>query len=305
MDWGLQNRLSRIILRNDNRALMLAVDHGYFLGPTEKLEVPKKTIAPLLKYCDSLMVTRGVQRTSVDAKYPVPIVLRVSGGPSIIGEDLSNEEITTSIKEAIRLNASAVAMSIFVGSKFEKQTVVNLGKLVNEAEEYGIPVLAVTAVGKEMVRDARYLSLACRIAAEQGAHIVKTYYCDDFEKVVQSCPVPIIIAGGKKLPEKDALKLTHDALKAGAVGVDMGRNIWQSENPVPMIKAVRSIVHQNFTVEDAWKLYTKLSNGKQLKSKKQNQSDRPNKNTSNKNTSNKNTPNKNRPNKNTTNTTKN
>ena len=320
MDWGLQNRLSRIILRNDNRALMLAVDHGYFLGPTEKLEVPKKTIAPLLKHCDSLMVTRGVQRTSVDAKYPVPIVLRVSGGPSIIGEDLSNEEITTSIKDAIRLNACAVAMSIFVGSKNEKQTVVNLGKLVNEAEEYGIPVLAVTAVGKEMVRDARYLSLACRIAAEQGAHIVKTYYCDDFEKVVQSCPVPIIIAGGKKLPEKDALKLTHDALKAGAVGVDMGRNIWQSENPVPMIKAVRSIVHQNFTVEDAWKLYTKLSNGKQLKSKKQNQSDRPNKNTSNKNTSNKNTsnkntpnknrpnknrPNKNRPNKNTTNTTKN
>jgi len=320
MDWGLQNRLSRIILQNDNRALMLAVDHGYFLGPTEKLEVPKKTIAPLLKHCDSLMVTRGVQRTSVDAKYPVPIVLRVSGGPSIIGEDLSNEEITTSIKDAIRLNACAVAMSIFVGSKNEKQTVVNLGKLVNEAEEYGIPVLAVTAVGKEMVRDARYLSLACRIAAEQGAHIVKTYYCDDFEKVVQSCPVPIIIAGGKKLPEKDALKLTHDALKAGAVGVDMGRNIWQSENPVPMIKAVRSIVHQNFTVEDAWKLYTKLSNGKQLKSKKQNQSDRPNKNTSNKNTSNKNTsnkntpnknrpnknrPNKNRPNKNTTNTTKN
>jgi len=244
------------------------------------------------------MVTRGVQRTSVDAKYPVPIVLRVSGGPSIIGEDLSNEEITTSIKDAIRLNACAVAMSIFVGSKNEKQTVVNLGKLVNEAEEYGIPVLAVTAVGKEMVRDARYLSLACRIAAEQGAHIVKTYYCDDFEKVVQSCPVPIIIAGGKKLPEKDALKLTHDALKAGAVGVDMGRNIWQSENPVPMIKAVRSIVHQNFTVEDAWKLYTKLSNGKQLKSKKQNQSDRPNKNTSNKNTPNKNRPNKNRPNKN-------
>jgi putative autoinducer-2 (AI-2) aldolase len=270
MDWGLQNRLSRIILRNDNRALMLAVDHGYFLGPTEKLEVPKKTIAPLLKHCDSLMVTRGVQRTSVDAKYPVPIVLRVSGGPSIIGEDLSNEEITTSIKDAIRLNACAVAMSIFVGSKNEKQTIVNLGKLVNEAEEYGMPVLAVTAVGKEMVRDARYLSLACRIAAEQGAHIVKTYYCDDFEKVVQSCPVPIIIAGGKKLPEKDALKLTYDALQAGAVGVDMGRNIWQSENPVPMIKAVRAIVHQNYNVESAWKLYTQLCNSKKSKPKKQN-----------------------------------
>ena len=205
MDWGLQNRLSRIILRNDNRALMLAVDHGYFLGPTEKLEVPKKTIAPLLKYCDSLMITRGVQRTSVDPTQSVPIVLRVSGGPSIIGDDLSNEEITTSIKDAIRLNVSAVAMSIFVGSKNEKQTIVNLGRLVNEAEEYGIPVLAVTAVGKDMVRDARYLSLACRMAAEQGAHIVKTYYCKNFENVVESCPVPFIIAGGKKLPEKDAL----------------------------------------------------------------------------------------------------
>ena len=268
MDWGLQNRLSRIILRNDNRALMLAVDHGYFLGPTEKLEVPKKTIAPLLKYCDSLMITRGVQRTSVDPTQSVPIVLRVSGGPSIIGDDLSNEEITTSIKDAIRLNVSAVAMSIFVGSKNEKQTIVNLGRLVNEAEEYGIPVLAVTAVGKDMVRDARYLSLACRMAAEQGAHIVKTYYCKNFENVVESCPVPIIIAGGKKLPEKDALKLTYDALKAGAVCVDMGRNIWQSENPVPMIKSVRAIVHQNYDVDEAWKLYTKLCNEKKSNSKK-------------------------------------
>ena len=281
---------------------MLAVDHGYFLGPTEKLEVPKKTIAPLLKYCDSLMITRGVQRTSVDAKYPVPIVLRVSGGTSIIGDDLSNEEITTSIKDAIRLNASAVAMSIFVGSKHEKQTIVNLGKLVNEAEEYGIPVLAVTAVGKDMVRDARYLSLACRVAAEQGAHIVKTYFCEGFEKVVQSCPAPIIIAGGKKIPEKDALKLTYDALKAGAVGVDMGRNIWQSENPVPMIKAVRAIVHQNFTVDDAWKLYIKLCNENTSNQNKPNQNkpnqNKPNQNKPNQNKPNKNKPNKNKPNKN-------
>ena len=258
MDWGLQNRLSRIILPIDNRALMLAVDHGYFLGPTEKLERPQKTIAPLLSYCDSLMVTRGVQRTSVNAKSSTPIVLRVSGGTSIVGDDLSNEEITTSVKEAIRLNASAVAMSIFVGSKYEKQTIVNLGKLVNEAEEYGIPVLAVTAVGKDMARDVRYLSLACRIAAEQGAHIVKTYYCDNFEKVVQSCPVPIIIAGGKKIPEKDALKLTYNALKSGAVGVDMGRNIWQSENPVPMIRAVRSIVHGSQSVNEAFDMYKSL-----------------------------------------------
>ncbi|MDO8641251.1 MAG: 3-hydroxy-5-phosphonooxypentane-2,4-dione thiolase, partial [Nitrosarchaeum sp.] len=206
MDWGLKNRLSQIIKPQNNRALMLAVDHGYFLGPTEKLENPKKVIAPLLKYCDSLMLTRGVQRTSVPTFTNVPMVLRVSGGSSIIGEDLSREEITVSIKDAIRLNASALAMSIFVGSKYEHQTIVNLGKLVNEAEEYGIPVLAVTAVGKELGKDARYLSLACRIAAEQGAHIVKTYYCDNFDKVVQSCPVPIIVAGGKKIPELDALQ---------------------------------------------------------------------------------------------------
>ena len=260
MDWGLKNRISRIITPNDNRALMLAVDHGYFLGPTEKLENPKKTIQPLVKYCDSLMLTRGVQRTSVDSSYQIPIVLRVSGGTSIIGEDLSNEEITTSVKEAVRLNASAVAMSMFVGAKYEKQTIVNLSNLVNESEEYGIPVLAVTAVGKDMGKDERYLSLACRIAAEQGAHIVKTYYCKNFEKVVDSCPVPIIIAGGKKIPERDALQLTYDAIKAGAVGVDMGRNIWQSENPVPMIRAVRSIVHGSQSVNEAFEMYKSLCN---------------------------------------------
>jgi len=259
MDWGLQNRIAQIIKPTDNRALMLAVDHGYFLGPTEKLEAPRKAIAPLLKHCDSLMLTRGVQRTSVNPKFPTPIVLRVSGGSSIIGADLSNEEITVSIKDAIRLNACALAMSIFVGSKYEKQTIVNLGKLVSEAEEFGIPVLAVTAVGKEIgQKDARYLSLACRIAAEQGAHIVKTYYCENFEKVVESCPVPIIIAGGKKIPERNALELAYNSIKSGAVGVDMGRNIWQSDNPVPMIRAVRSIVHGNSNVNDAFTLYEKL-----------------------------------------------
>ena len=278
MEWGLQNRLSRIIKPNNNRALMLAVDHGYFLGPTEKLENPKKVIAPLLKHCDSLMLTRGVQRTSVDPKSETPMVLRVSGGSSIIGDDLSQEDITVSLEEALRLNASAVAMSIFVGSKYEYQTIVNLGKLVNEAEKYGIPVLAVTAVGKELGKDARYLSLACRVAAEQGAHIVKTYYCDNFEKVVESCPVPIIVAGGKKIPERDALQLTYNAIKAGAVGLDMGRNIWQSEHPVAMIKAARSIIHGNSNVEQAYNLYKKLAandkpnnpNQKKNKSKKPN-----------------------------------
>ena len=255
---------------------MLAVDHGYFLGPTEKLENAKKTIAPLLKYCDSLMLTRGVLRTSVNPDTSVPMVLRVSGGSSIIGEDLSQEQITVTMKEAIRLNASAIAMSMFVGSKYENQTIVNLGKLVSEAEEYGIPVLAVTAVGKELGKDARYLSLACRIAAEQGAHIVKTYYCDNFKKVVEACPVPIIVAGGKKIPEREAMQLTYNAIKAGAVGVDMGRNIWQSENPVPMIRAVRSIVHQNATVDKAFKLYQQLC--KENKPKNQNKPRNPNQN---------------------------
>ena len=279
MDWGLKNRISSIINPQNNRALMLAVDHGYFLGPTEKLENPNKVIVPLLKYCDSLMLTRGVQRTSVPATTSTPLVLRVSGGSSIIGEDLSQEDITVSIEDAIRLNASALAMSIFVGSKYEYQTIVNLGKLVSEAEKYGMPVLAVTAVGKELGKDARYLSLACRIAAEQGAHIVKTYYCDNFEKVVQSCPVPIIVAGGKKIPERDALQLTFNAIKGGAVGVDMGRNIWQSENPVAMIRAVRSIVHGNANVEQAFQIYKKLTNEyKRQKSKGK----KPNKNKSNK-----------------------
>jgi putative autoinducer-2 (AI-2) aldolase len=259
MDWGLKNRIASIIKPTNNRGVMLAIDHGYFLGPTEKLEVPKRTISPLLKYCDSLMVTRGIVRTSVDPNFPVPIVLRVSGGSSIIGEDLSNEKITTSLKDAIRINASALAMSIFVGAKYEHNSLVNLGNLVNEAEEYGIPVLAVTAVGKELgKRDARYLSLSCRIAAEFGAHIVKTYYCDDFEKVVSSCPVPVIIAGGPKIPERDALALTYNGIKAGAAGVDMGRNIWQSQYPIPMIRAVRAIVHSNYDLNQAYELFQKL-----------------------------------------------
>jgi putative autoinducer-2 (AI-2) aldolase len=236
MDWGLKNRLARIIRPADGRCLMLAVDHGYFLGPTERLEVPSRTIVPLLPYADSLMLTRGVLRTSVPADSDTPIVLRVSGGTSIIGEDLSKESIVTSIEDAIKLNAACLAMSIFVGSKYEHQTLVNLAKLVDEGEKYGIPVLAVTAVGKEMARDARYLGLACRVAAELGAHVVKTYYCENFEQVVEGCPVPLIIAGGKKLQEADALKLSYDAVQHGAVGVDMGRNIWQSDWPVAMVR---------------------------------------------------------------------
>ena len=253
MDWGMKNRISRIIKPETGRTVMLAVDHGYFLGPTTGLEEPSKIIGELLPYADSLMLTRGILRASVDPKASVPIVLRVSGGNSIIGDDLSNETITVSVKDAVRLNVSAVALSIYVGGKYEHQTLKNLSTLINECEEYGIPVLAVTAVGKEMTRDAKYLSLACRIAAELGSHMVKTYYCEDFQKVVKSCPVPVVIAGGKKIPEKDALELAYNAVRDGAAGVDMGRNIFQSKDPVGMIKAVRSIVHENVKPEKAYK----------------------------------------------------
>jgi putative autoinducer-2 (AI-2) aldolase len=254
MNWGMANRLARIIKPEDGRAVMLAVDHGYFLGPTSGLEEPSKTIEPLMPYADSIMLTRGVLRTSVDAKSEKPIVLRVSGGTSILKE-LSNEEITVSIEDCIRLNVSAMALSIFVGSEFEKETLVSLAKLVDNGEEYGIPVLAVTAVGKDMARDVRYLGLSCRIAAELGAHIVKTYYCDQFEELIESCPIPVIVAGGKKIPEMEALELTFNSVRGGAVGVDMGRNIFQSDCPGGMIQAVRAIVHENLSAKEAYKIY--------------------------------------------------
>ena len=258
MDWGMANRFSKIIRPKNGRCVMLAVDHGYFLGPTEKLEVPQKVIEPLLPHVDSIMLTRGVLRTSLPPISDVPIVLRVSGATSIIGDDLSNETITTSFEDAVRLNVSCLALSIFVGSKYEHQTLANLASLVDNGEKYGIPILAVTAVGKEMVRDARYLGLACRIAGELGAHVVKTYYCENFEKVIEGCPVPVIIAGGKKLAkDKDVLELTFNAINEGASGVDMGRNIWQSDYPVAMIKAVRAIVHDGFTIQEASDLLMK------------------------------------------------
>lgn len=255
----MKNRLSRIIKPETGHTVMLAVDHGYFLGPITKLENARKTIEPLLPYADALMLTRGILRTSVDPENSIPVVLRVSGGTSIIGEDLSNEEITTSMEEAIRLNVAAVALSIFVGTEHERQTLVNLSALVDRGMEYGIPVLAVTAVGKELgKRDVRFLSLSCRIAAELGASFVKTYYCDEFEKVVEACPVPLVIAGGPKLDtELDAMKLAFDAVQKGATGVDMGRNIWQSEFPVAMIRAVRSVVHDGASPEEAMEVFKK------------------------------------------------
>ena len=259
MDWGLENRLSQIIKPKTGRTVMLAVDHGYFLGPTKNLEDVQSTIKPLLFYADALMLTRGILRTSVTPKTSAPIVLRVSGGSSIIGNDLSNEGITTSMEEAVRLNVSAVALSIFVGSEYEHQTLENLAFLVDEGQALGIPVLAVTAVGKELgKRDARFLALSCRIAAELGASFVKTYYCDEFEKVIESCPVPVVIAGGPKLEtELDAFQMAYDAIQKGASGVDMGRNIWQNPYPIGMIKAIRAVVHKNASPQEALEIYNK------------------------------------------------
>lgn len=260
MDWGMQNRLSRIIKPDTGHALVLPIDHGYFLGPTRKLEDPWKTVEPLLPYSDAIMLTRGILRSSIDPSFDTPIILRVSGGSSILSEDLSNETITTSVFEAARLNVSAVSLSIFVGSRYEHQTLANLAALVDDCEDYGIPVLAVTAVGKELEkRDARYLALCCRIAAELGARFVKTYYCEGFEKVIEGCPVPVLIAGGPRMDtELDALQTAYDAIQAGAVGVVMGRNIWQNDHAVAMIKAVRAVVHGNETPKEAHDLFNQL-----------------------------------------------
>jgi putative autoinducer-2 (AI-2) aldolase len=255
MDWGMKNRLSKIIRPKDGRSVMLAVDHGYFMGPTSGLEQIDKTVTPLLPYADTLMLTRGALRNYIAPTVGIPVILRVSGGTSIIGKELLHEGTVVSIEDAIRLNASGVAYSILVGAEFERNTILGMTHYIDEAERYGIPVLAVTAVGKEMVRDARYMSLASRMAAELGAHIVKTYYVKDFEKVIESCPVPVVIAGGKKQPENEALQMAYDAIQAGAIGVDMGRNIFQSTNPVGMVKAVNAIVHRNATPKEAYTVF--------------------------------------------------
>ncbi|MGF3554202.1 MAG: 3-hydroxy-5-phosphonooxypentane-2,4-dione thiolase [Thermoplasmatota archaeon] len=256
MDWGMKNRLSKIIKPKDGHTVMLAVDHGYFMGPTSGLENLGKMVNPLLPFADTLMLTRGALRNYVDPTVDIPIVLRVSGGTSIIGKELLHEGTVVSIEDAIRLNASGVAYSILVGAEFERDTILGLTNYIDEAERYGIPVVAVTAVGKDMVRDARYMSLASRMAAELGAHIVKTYYVKDFEKVIETCPVPVVIAGGKKQPEKEAFEMAYNALQAGAIGVDMGRNIFQSSDPVGMIKAINAIVHKNYNPKEAFDLFS-------------------------------------------------
>jgi len=263
LGWGMRNRLSRLI-KPDGHCQFLPIDHGYFQGPTRCLERPGETIRDLLPYADGLFVTRGVLRTCVDTDVDTPIILRVSGGTSVVGADLSDEIITTSVEEMIRLNVAAVGLSIFVGTDYEKQTLESLAFLVNECEDYGIPVMAVTAVGKELEkRTARYLGLCCRIAAELGAKIVKTYYCsEDFEKVTNGCPVPVVMAGGPKCEtELEVFEFVYDGMKKGAIGVNLGRNVWQNPHPVAMMRALNAVVHDGVTPKQAFDMFRDLANG--------------------------------------------
>jgi 3-hydroxy-5-phosphonooxypentane-2,4-dione thiolase len=257
LDWGMQSRLARIFRPETSRTVMLAIDHGYFLGPITGLERVDLSIVPLLPHADALMTTRGMIRSTIPPASRTPVVLRASGGPSILKE-LSDEQVAVSMEDAARINAAAVAVQVFIGGEHETQSVRNMTRLVDAGQRYGIPVLAVTAVGKELTRDARYLRLATRICAELGAHFVKTYYCEqDFATVAAACPVPLVMAGGKRLPELDALTMAYNAVEAGAAGVDMGRNIFQSDTPLAMIQAISAVVHESMKPAEAYEQYVR------------------------------------------------
>ena len=257
-DIGIQSRMNRIINPKDNRVVMLAIDHPYFQGPTTGLRNMSNTITTLLPWCDCLMTTRGAVRANIAPEDvgSKPIMLRVTGGNSVLFDELSDEKLTVTIKEAIRMDAAGVAVSVFIGSANQQQTILNLTDMINQAEEYGIPVLAVTAVGKDMARDLRYLALASRICQDAGARIIKTYYCEEFSKLVDwVSPTAVVVAGGKYTSPPDALQMAWNSVEAGAVGVDFGRNIFQDDNPVGMIKGIRAIVHENHTVKEALDIY--------------------------------------------------
>lgn len=264
MGWGKRNRMQQIVNSKDGRCLMLAIDHGYFMGPTHGMERPAMDVLPLLPHIDSLMLSPGILSSCVDPGLRgIGWVLRASGGNSILDEDIDNESLIIDARDAIRLNASAVAVSVYVGTEHQKQTLTNLTNLISDAAQYNLPVLGVTAVGKKLGdrREKRYLGLASRITAELGADLVKTYYCDGFDEVVAKCPVPIVVAGGKKLDTYlDVLELTYNSVQSGAIGVDMGRNIWQSEYPAAIIQGVKAIIHGNASVKEAHDLVQTLSN---------------------------------------------
>jgi putative autoinducer-2 (AI-2) aldolase len=258
-DWGMKNRLSRIFRPDTGRTVMLAIDHGYFQGPTTGLERVDLDVVPIAPYADALMLTRGMLRSTIPATHQGGVVMRASGGPSIL-KDLSNERIAIDLEDAVRMNVDALAVQVFVGGEHETQSIENMTRLIDAGYRVGMPVLGVTAVGKELTRDARYLGLATRICAELGAQIVKTYYvAEGFEQVTAGCPVPVVMAGGKKLPERDALEMAYRAVQEGAAGVDMGRNIFQSHAPGAMIQAVAKIVHGDAPPGDAYELFTELA----------------------------------------------
>jgi len=285
---------AQVLSAETGKTVMLALDHGYFQGPTTGLEEPRKTLEPLLPWCDAVSPTLGVLLRCFPEGHSTPVILRASGGNSIVYADpvelehevalrgrglndkekealrervaddmvnreLSNEGVTVPAAEARRLGACGVSFSIYVGARYQKESILNLARMAEEARAIGLMTLGITAVGKEMERDARYLGLASRIAAEHGADIVKTYFCKDFEKVVRGAMVPVVIAGGKKIPEKEALEFCHQAMQSGAAGVDMGRNIFQSEHPVAVIRAVRAIVHEGMSPREAFGLYEELA----------------------------------------------
>ena len=259
MDWGMKNRMAQLI-RSDGHCFFMPIDHGYFQGPTQRLERPGETVTPLLPYCDALFVTRGILRSCIDPTTSKPIILRVSGGTSLAGKDLAHEGITTSIEDAIRLNVAAVGLSIFLGSDYERESLLNLARLVNDCEGYGIPVMAVTAVGRELEkREARYLAMCCRIAAELGARVVKTYWCKDFDRVTEGCPVPVVLAGGPKCKTAlEVFEFVSDGMQKGAIGINLGRNIWQDKHPVAMARALQAIIHENATPHGAQELFNSI-----------------------------------------------
>ncbi len=256
LEWGMKDRLARIFNPVSGHTVMLAFDHGYIMGPTSGLERMDLTIVPLIEYADCIMCTRGALRTLVPPTAGKPVSLRYSAGTTVLTE--LNDECVMDIEEAIRINASLLAVMVAVGDQYEATTIRNLTRTVDLGSRFGIPTLGVTAVGKDMARDARYLSLASRVCAENGAHVVKTYFCENFEHVANTCPVPIVLAGGKKLPEKEALAMAYQAVDQGAAGVDMGRNIFQADDPIAMIQAVRAVIHDGETPEKAFELYQTL-----------------------------------------------
>ena len=257
LDWGMKDRLSRIFNPATGRTVMLAFDHGFIMGPTSGVERIDLSIVPLIPYADCLMCTRGVLRSLVPPSSRKPVCLRADAGSSILTK--LNDNVVIDIQDAVKLNASAIAVMVAIGDhSYEAQTVANLYQAVDAGQASGIPVMGVTAVGKDMARDARYFGLASRLCAENGANIVKTYYTEGFEKVVACCPVPIVIAGGKKLPELEALDLAYRAIQSGASGVDMGRNVFQSEKPAAMIQAVGAVVHQGLKPAEAFQMFSDL-----------------------------------------------